>query len=209
MDDAAVVRARFQPRAGQAFDHARGAAAGRHRARRGQSDHPAAHDGNVYRRVAHRTCGRKRSRQGMTSDSASAFSDTFEWPCRRSTKTIETSPIRAPWRRASPSGGAAAACAARGPSTRRRPTGRVAPRSREWRPRRSAVVAGRPIGFIAPSFIAPSFMALSLSSVCSISIGPPRLWSWRSSRRRGYHADIGMVSVMPTSWLCRVDRRSP
>ena len=54
MDDAAVVRARLQTRAGQAFDHARRAAAGRHRARRGQSDHPAAHDGNVYRRVAHR-----------------------------------------------------------------------------------------------------------------------------------------------------------
>ena len=37
----------------------------------------------------------------MASDSAMTFSDTFEWPCRRSTKTIETSPMRAPWRRAS------------------------------------------------------------------------------------------------------------
>ena len=37
----------------------------------------------------------------MTSDSASTFSETFEWPCRRSTKTIETSPIRAPRRNAS------------------------------------------------------------------------------------------------------------
>ena len=89
------------PGRGQAFDDARRAAAGRHRARRGQSYHPAAHDGDVDRRVAHRTCGRKRTRQGMASDSAITFSDTVEWPCRRSTKTMETSPMRAPWRRAS------------------------------------------------------------------------------------------------------------
>ena len=65
VDDAAVVGAGLLPGAGQAFDHARRAAAGRHRARRGQSDQPAAHGGDIDRRVSHRGCGRKRTRQGM------------------------------------------------------------------------------------------------------------------------------------------------
>ena len=93
----AVVRARFQSGAGQVFDHVRRAAAGRRR----ESDHSAAADGDVDRRVAHRTRGRKRTRQGMISDSASTRGDTPERPCQRSTNTMGTSPVRPPRRRAS------------------------------------------------------------------------------------------------------------
>ena len=84
VDDAAVVGAGLQPRARQTFDHARRVAAGRHRARRGEPDDDAADNRAVYRFKRHdrsprgRTCGRKRTRQGMISDSASTFSETFE-----------------------------------------------------------------------------------------------------------------------------------
>ena len=72
----------------------------------------------------------------MTSDSASTFSETFEWPCRRPTKTIGRGPCARGGAACRPTDGVSpgssprrGSCRARSPATNaRRPSRRTLPR---------------------------------------------------------------------------------